>query len=895
METPVPEGSILYLRLAIPGTDEKIKIGCSVVESVTGKASRHGVRAALADHDGRVASALERLLLQFPNYRHILGTSPGEPEVRGVSSRHKGAEEPSKTTAEEKGSGDNMESAHSLSVSWLRDAVFQPEMELSETKQVEKPAVTTAPVREKTRLTAEERAIAEPVGEFIRNLTKAMLKSGYYSADHPEAGSAKQGLYEAFKRVMRNIPELTITNREARDQSDLLVTGVLDDPVSLEVVVGSNTAELFVPKLQEFCRRKGLVSFSINRNIPPEHFELFIDIMSDPVVDRSRDKKAGSLLTRALVDNGITDVSTVFVDDMIELERNLPWRVEMAICRLTKDLRVMPMFRGVDNEQLKELKRNIVADIIRPLRHPRLLNDLLVNCYIISRYVKNVPREEIERDIVEAFPVDMLLPTVEFTFRELERLMQKKEQHPDNTSLVSRIMGIKRMLSLIAERVIPLGTAESHAFLKALYEKQILGFKDLPANIQYAIKTRLMVEDVMENIGGYVNGLVNAGTAEDAAVYLKCFRRVAGSLVEQQAWSTLLAITDAVGRAMARDDFPATATAQILRSGKAEIVRDKETHVLFLAAGEKDVPLFYIFKDSTPQIVMEYARMVTGPDRLKKERNDMDSFITRLGQLGVVALFRVMDMEGNHAARKAALELAAGMEEWSVPWARARLSGGGDLPDEECRAPLSVIARTGRNADDFTEARNFLKHPNPRLRQLALEAVYTTQPPDRETILVDALNDRDKEVRDTAGRLLAHVCPLSGKTMTFIVDEIASDPEPGDDPDAHVEKVLRLISAVKKMKQITDKDAVELRLIELAKTHAKKLSSWKNIFSRKERWRARVFEEIIGLLGMIGGQNSEAFLEEMINKSSDVSHGELALEAFKQVVEREGKKEDKRR
>jgi len=54
----------------------------------------------------------------------------------------------------------------------------------------------------------------------------------------------------------------------------------------------------------------------------------------------------GELLTKALVEQGISHVSTVFLDDIIVLEKNLPWRVEMAIQRLAKDLKVLPMFRA---------------------------------------------------------------------------------------------------------------------------------------------------------------------------------------------------------------------------------------------------------------------------------------------------------------------------------------------------------------------------------------------------------------------------------------------------------------------------------------------------------------------------------------------------------------------
>jgi hypothetical protein len=103
------------------------------------------------------------------------------------------------------------------------------------------------------------------------------------------------------------------------------------------------------------------------------------------------------------VEQGISDISTVFMDDIIVLEKNLPWRVEMAIQRLAKDLKVLPMFRGESDEAIKRMKLQIIQDILRPLKHPEFLKDLIINCYVIAQHVKNIQEEDIEK-VTRSFP-----------------------------------------------------------------------------------------------------------------------------------------------------------------------------------------------------------------------------------------------------------------------------------------------------------------------------------------------------------------------------------------------------------------------------------------------------------------------------------------------------------
>ena len=76
----------------------------------------------------------------------------------------------------------------------------------------------------------------------------------------------------------------------------------------------------------------------------------------------------------------------------------------MAIQRLAKDLRTVPMFQKLSTEELAKLKARIIEDILRPLREPHLLKDMVVNCYLIARQMEGLQAEELNRTPHPPFP-----------------------------------------------------------------------------------------------------------------------------------------------------------------------------------------------------------------------------------------------------------------------------------------------------------------------------------------------------------------------------------------------------------------------------------------------------------------------------------------------------------
>jgi len=578
---PLPANAAIALQITVPGIAETMQIEATVLKSLDPAMAARlnkptGMLIGFSGTPSEALRGMQQTLAANPHYRALLDLPdqtpdnpplPAPPPTTGApASREQGAPSPyspaqpdaaaelTKPATESSASAMQTPDADprgsespepALSMEWIRDAVAQEE---AVGEEEEAPQDIGAAVAEKKDLTPQERSRIKPVADFIMDLTKAMLRTGYYAADHPGAKNAKRGLFEAFRRSLGEAPEIMLTSRDTREKNDILISGILNEPVNVRTLVGAGMAELFVPKLREYFTRKGLVSFAIKKSIAAEHFEGFVDIMSDPTADRGANARIGAQLSKALAARGITAISTVFIDDIIALEMNLPWRVEMAIQRLAKDLKVLPMFRAESDDRIKQMKLQIIQDIIRPLKHPEFLKDLIINCYVIANHLEGLESEDVEKVIIEAFPLESLLPTSRLIFGELQQLKDKGSADPAGPSIRRRFEAVKRILKWIARRLVLEDVSGAQRFLGQLYQNGLLRFEELPADVQYLVNTTRMAADVQAHPRRYAGRLLKSPTAADAETILRCFRRVVPHFMHTEDWRTLYAVSQAAVR-----------------------------------------------------------------------------------------------------------------------------------------------------------------------------------------------------------------------------------------------------------------------------------------------------------------------------------------------------------
>jgi HEAT repeat protein len=574
--------------------------------------------------------------------------------------------------------------------------------------------------------------------------------------------------------------------------------------------------------------------------------------MSDPQADRGENSKVGELLSTALVEHGVSEISTVFMDDLIALELNLPWRVEMAIQRLAKDLKVLPMFQKKSDDVIGKLKLQIIQDILRPLRHPEFLKDLIINCYIIAQHVPSVETEDIEKVIIDAFPLDTLLPTSRFIFDELNRLRELNKENSENPALKRRFAGVKRILKWVSSRLVLADVRGAQSFLEQLYLNKVLVFEDLPADVQYLVNTDKMAKDVQKNVRNYVSRILTAKTSDDATVLLKCFRRVVPVLIEQKDWQIVLWLTKATDKAV------------------------NALNVFAASPNRSFNPVRFVFKNRTKELIAGYE------DGDKTQRRIIEDIVDRLGPQGIEVLSKILSDSDNRRARKAAMEALIKKGDLARDWALKVL----DDPKQKWflkRNALMLLSYVGRNEDEIGRARKHMAHEHPRVRDEAINALVQLKAKGIEPLVIASLNDPDDKVRWRAMNAIGKISPFSQESIQALLTVIKSDPPEDKEAAAkHYLKVTQLIRAIGVMNGITKVGAVEECILEVTE---KATDPKKGLLNRLKKStdadQSAVLSDGINTLGKIGTAKSEAFLENLAAGKSP--HAEAAQKSANDI------------
>jgi HEAT repeat protein len=846
-KTLLPLETALTLNFTVPGIDKVFTVEGVVAKTIDEQAAAilqrpTGMVIEVAGGPDAILNELNTALRTHQDYQQLLGLTPPAQSAPPPPNQEAAPEDDGEAN---------------LSLDWLRKAVAQEAVVKEEAPPLE---LTVAPTTEKKDLTLEERKKVKPSGEFLMDLTKAMLRSGYYASDHPGSEGAKQGLYEKFKNCLGESRQIEIIKQETREAVDILISGILEEPVNVRTLVGTGMAELFLPKLTEYFKRKALVSFAVKNNITPEHFESFVDIMSDPKADSGQGTKVGQLLSTALAEHGITEISTVFMDDLIMLELNLPWRVEMAIQRLAKDLKMLPMFQGGSDENIRNLKLQIIQDIIRPLRHPEFLKDLVINCYIIAEHVDGIEKEDIEQVIIESFPLDTLLPTSHFIFAELNDLREKHAQDLDNPSLLRRVEGVKRILKWVVRRLVMADVRGAQSFLEELYLNEVLAFEELPPDVQYLVNTLVMTRDAQAHVAAYVRRILSAETTDDAVVLVKFCRRVFPTLFEDNDWKIVLLLTRAADRA-----------------GKENAAFTKDNSL-------SPSPQRFIYKNLTADLVAAYEKVEDA------ERKIIDEIAGLLGPQGIEILSSVLSECEDRQARKFATDALINQGGMALNWVLKALN----KPDQSwylLRNALMILRFVGKDQKGIEQVRQLISHAHPRVRDEALHTYLTLKAPDAEQIVLEALEDPDDKVQWRATSALNELGPLSEASVNRIIEVIKSEiPEEEEAAAQHSRKVCNIIRSLGTVTNIKNVQAVEESLLEIARMVRERK---KGIFQRLKKssspHHTAILSATIATMGKIGTANSEAFLKKIAGAKT--AQAEAAGKAIEDIRMRYAKQQ----
>lgn len=686
---------------------------------------------------------------------------------------------------------------------------------------------------DKKDLSPEELVKAKTACEFVIDLTKAISRSGYYDSNHPVSQEVKRGLYDFFKTALGNSSEIMLTCHDSGEVTDIHISGILDEPVNIRKLTKADTSDLFVPKLKDYFERKSLNSFVIKKHITPEHFESFIDVMSEPIADLADNSKLGEYLTKALIDLGITEVSTIFKTDIVLLRGKLPWRVSIILRRLAKDLKVIPMFRLASVDKIKLIKSQIIDDIIRPLNNPDLLLDLIVNGdVIVSHLAQSLETNELEQMFINSLPADTVVPVSQAVFEVYKASKDEFQSDQDNSTVQQRCMYLGTVLNIAAKRIDSEQLPDAADLFKQLYEHEIISFEMLPEEIQFNVKTKELAGYIISEIDVYIDKALNASSIEDMEAIVITFHRVISALIRLREWPVINQIVKAVCGFSSRKDVSLNTSELLLNLPDS------------------------IFAGSDEIFAEEYINSESAV------RDQMNEILTKMTSMCINVFSAVFAKCNDPNILKSAIDLVSKKGDLARQWSIKILDDQNQSPPM-LNIALLVIINVG-HSNDIDVVKKYTKHPNPSIRIRALDAMGKLNKKDAEILIIGALNDEDEKVRDRAATLIERESSLSeesvNKLRLFIKTKLLQK------KDMTIHKAKHLAGLIRAMGKLNDyyiyKEPLEDEILGIVSDLLKgRTGLLKFIKTDINEEQLEIIYACLSTLGKIGGSKSKTFLK----------------------------------
>ena len=685
------------------------------------------------------------------------------------------------------------------------------------------------------------------LAQFMLSLIKAMIQTGYYAAGHPEAKKALSSLYGEFRQVIGDRSELTCLLAGTQSGRTILIDGYEATPLSLDQVMMKGMAQLFTPKFIEFFDRWALLSFSLKADLTAEEFQAFVELMAQLPVAGPDTGHERQRLTQALLDHHILHISTVFNDDLVGRERRLSWRVQMALSRLRRDLRMLPLYQRATPEQLRRIKIQIIDDVVRPVRAPELLTEFLLNCDLVAADIAVLEETQVEREVMARLSKEMLPLTLRQFLKDLDRVAATREgPSPEMTRRLD-------ILRDIVERLRAEGCAIEHDLLESLLERQVVSLEDLPPDLRRTVETSRLTEAFLAAKDAHLAALGRIAADEAGTRLAAVVSQVFPELLRRRDYQVVAELLRAI-REGARDP----ATAPLLERLAAQLRQ--------AAADEQSIA--GAIEDLGRQDKAGRSRLV-----------EILAFIGDAAGPGLVEAYATSD---NRSVRVDAFEALRQIGACALNPFLAR------LPDIEREWPMichALLAAADLGEPSLAQAiAKFLHHPHAHVRQAALTACFKLEGARAEPRFLEALRDRDAAVRQAAVECLGRAQSRHAQTLEFYARclDLA-------DPAAPREDDAVLLQVCQAMASLGGRSPEEASRAEAMLLAAMQPSEQKGLLGRLKKGHHRhsdkVRASLCKTLGAVGTARAVGLLGHVAaTERSQV--GEAARAAARQIQER---------
>lgn len=325
--------------------------------------------------------------------------------------------------------------------------------------------------------------------EFFVALTAAVARTSYYERSHPEFDRALGVLVRTVGTPLRGRGEVSIARRDVQHVPQLFVQTGLGEFFDLKKILPVSVFESYGTRMGDVFARRHMISLTLKEGIETGEVGDMVELLSGP--DLPMDQLRQQFLSR-----GLRHLSILFAADLLGRERRLPWEVDLCISRLARDLRALPMLRGVDRLGMLKLRTQLIGDVIRTLRGPEPVKILIENADLVGAAVQHVPELatlDLAGPLVAALRPPLCIRVAYLLLSDLESALAQSGGGDGSSSA-----GTRKLVHLIGSRFVRERTVESDEVLRELHGRAILSFPELPPDLQVWILAEQQAEGLIK-------------------------------------------------------------------------------------------------------------------------------------------------------------------------------------------------------------------------------------------------------------------------------------------------------------------------------------------------------------------------------------------------------------
>jgi hypothetical protein len=684
--------------------------------------------------------------------------------------------------------------------------------------------------------------LKEHLADFLLSLIQAFLRTGYYTPDHREAKAAKEGLYEDFQRLLGNKGEMSFFARDDVGGKSIQIEGVLPEPHQLNALMIKGMAEIYTPKFITFLTRKDLISLTIKAAMSWIEFDSFIDLMGEPTFLETHEKSDKERFVQALQDKGIFNISYIFNEELLAGERSIPWRSKIALSRLKKDFKMVPLYQNLDRDGLKRVRRQIIRDMARPINKADVVYPILLNSDLAE--TEEFKESEIDEEIIACISDRAVIQVSRALLNEIrgqergEPLQRKKGQ-------IAKLLASSLNLRDINGR---------EPILEEFFKQELIPTGELPKAVQLRIIREKQTEKFLSQPDFYLREFDKVKDSKKYVQFVKYLLSIIPELIRGDRYKEILGIVTHLYRHV-KDENPLSAYAEqaleiigkekILGILKAKFMGgQRETCLaiapIFLKLGKRAIPHLRSFMEkSDDQLVIKSAfeiLMQIDPDAVNTH------FLT---------------VHGRQIPAETAIRFIRALSE---------------IKGEAWAKPFDQTLRT------------YLDHENPRLREEALRAYYKIMGDKGEKIYFTLLNDPDIGVQKSAIQCLGKI--KSQAALEKFLEMMKEAEDIPSDRFRHIgATLLSALSYYGNIERPGEAGSLEEFLLEMLNTQLS-LGPLKFLSKKKTTMSRGSIAAICETLGKIGTDKSRDILQKLEKQNEDLWKRK-AEEALVRIAERE--------